>query len=159
MNIQTIFTGKNYLNVVIQLCEHHSETNMTYVSTKKEKPVDQKNFQLFNLVDWLKVENMELNILRGTKESYDEYTEDTYSTQIIKSEINKEGDIFEFEIQIQKFYIRILFIRNQIRIYIRQIENTLNIIFISQQRKVRNKRQQCLYLTQQINQSIEFIFT
>ncbi|CAD8068825.1 unnamed protein product [Paramecium sonneborni] len=77
---------------------HHSETNTTVAATRKGKSVDQKNFQSFNLVEWLKVENVELNVLNGsTKESYDEYTGDTHSMWIIESEIYKEGGIVLFD--------------------------------------------------------------
>ncbi|CAD8059333.1 unnamed protein product [Paramecium primaurelia] len=77
---------------------HHSETNTTIAATRKGKPVDQRNFQSFNLVEWLKVENVELNVLSGsTKESYDEYTGDTHSMWIIESEIYKEGGIVQFD--------------------------------------------------------------
>ncbi|CAD8103545.1 unnamed protein product [Paramecium sonneborni] len=77
---------------------HHSETNTTIAATRKGKPVDQKNFHSFDLVEWLGVENVELNVLSGsTKESYDEYTGDTHSMWIIEAEDYKEGGIVLFE--------------------------------------------------------------
>lgn len=50
------------------------------------------------MVEWLGVENVELNVLSGsTKESYDEYTGDTHSMWIIEAEDYKEGGIVIFD--------------------------------------------------------------
>ncbi|CAD8064840.1 unnamed protein product [Paramecium primaurelia] len=80
------FQLQNYFWMNYLVINYYLRYHYLIIIRRKMSKAPQKNLQLFNLVDWLKVENMELHVLRGSKESYDEYTEDKYSTQIIKSQ-------------------------------------------------------------------------
>ncbi|CAD8132784.1 unnamed protein product [Paramecium pentaurelia] len=119
---------------------HHSETNTTIAATRKGKPVDQKNFHSFNLVEWLGVENVELNVLSGsTKESYDEYTGDTHSMWIIEAEDYKEGGIVIFDKKYRfKHFASGLYLAGTIeRFYLEKQRTAQTLFYFSQLKNIQ----------------------